>query len=159
MLAKYVAALPRYNPKIAAETILRAAVYPEREVYVGTVGKYQVVIIVLMSLTYGTAWFLATLHRLFPNVCDFITRQMSFRIWRTDPGAAQDDNMHHPCEHHNNVTGSLEKKYTMNFSLYNTVKKYQGMAMSSIGNSMGWLTSKMHRSHATPQSAVQKKTQ
>ncbi len=37
--AKYVAALPRYNPKIAAETILRAAVYPEREIYVGTVGK------------------------------------------------------------------------------------------------------------------------
>lgn len=113
----------------------------------------------MLLTSHAAAWLLATLNRFFPNVCDFVTRQMSFRLWRTDPGAAEGDNMNQPCEHHNNITGSLEKKYTLNFSLYNTVKKYQGMAMHSIGNSMSWLTSKMHRGQTAHQSTVQKKTQ
>lgn len=80
---------------------------------------------------------------------------MSFNIWRTDPGASPDDNVDKPLENHNNITGSLEKKYTLNYSIYNTIKKYQGIVVGAAIQPFAWLANKMHGS----QTNVHKKTQ
>ena len=104
---------PIYEPVLVAKAILRAAEHPIREIYVGGAGRS-----------------LERLHRLSPNLTDWLLSRFGYRLQMTNqPKTDQDpNNLYHHISGYDQIQGSFSKEAR-------SLSFYTGMAMHPA---LGW---------------------
>lgn len=108
---------PIYEPVLVAKAILRAAEHPIREIYVGGAGRS-----------------LERLHRLSPNLTDWLLSRFGYRLQMTNqPKTDQDpNNLYHHIPGYDQIQGSFSKE-SKSLSLYTGMEMHPVIRWGLLG--------------------------